>query len=65
MNGIPTKQRNFRHGSIRRRLEVLRMLLATGKGRTFLDGRARAIKLAILALLAAGVAVTLLLARGG
>lgn len=61
LNGIHPKQRNFRHGSIEKRLEYLAALYRSGRGRAALDRHMRRIKMAIWALPAAGVAAALAL----
>lgn len=61
LNGIHPKQRNFRHGSIQRRLDYLAGLHQSGAGCVRVDRAIRRIKMGIWALLAVGVAVTLVL----
>lgn len=55
LNGIDPARRNFRHGSIKHRLEYLDRLLRSGAGRAPTDRGVRRVKLAIWALLAAGI----------
>ncbi len=65
LNGIPPTQRNFRHGSIDRRVKRLARLAASGAGRATVDGNVRRIKAGIWALLAAGIAATTFASRLG
>ena len=58
-NGIPPTRRNYRHGSILRRVNFLAELLAGTAGRAKVDRQMRPIKLAIWALLAGGIAATM------
>ncbi len=58
-NGIPPTRRNYRHGSIQRRVNYLVELLASTAGREKLDRQIRLIKLGILVLLAGGIVATL------
>ncbi|MCE5328604.1 MAG: M48 family metallopeptidase [Planctomycetaceae bacterium] len=60
LNGHDPGQYNWRHGSIQSRVDYLRDLAAAGGTRRQIDRQVRAIKLAILALAAAAVAMSLL-----
>lgn len=57
-NGIPPTRRNYRHGSIQRRVNYLVELLASAAGAGKVDRQIRLIKLGILVLLAGGIVVT-------
>jgi len=57
LNAISLSRRNFRHGSIRRRVRYLAGLLARGAGPAAIDHRVALIKAGIWALLAVGVAL--------
>lgn len=57
-NGIPPTRRNYRHGSIQRRVDYLIELLASTAGAQKLDRQIRLIKLGILVLLAGGIVAT-------
>ena len=59
LNGIRPTQRNFRHGSIKRRLDYLAALHNSGEGRARVDRSIRRIKLAVWALLGLGIAAAL------
>ena len=59
LNGIPPTRRNYRHGSIQRRVNYLVELLASAAGADKVDRQIRLIKLGILVLLAAGIVATL------
>ncbi|MCE5278390.1 MAG: M48 family metallopeptidase [Planctomycetaceae bacterium] len=60
LNGHDPAQYNWRHGSIQSRVDYLRDLAAAGGTRRQIDRQVRAIKLAILALAAAAVAMSVL-----
>ncbi len=60
-NGIPLERRNYRHGSIRRRVDYLASLAAAGVGPGPTDRAVRRVKIGIWILLAAGVAAAVLL----
>jgi len=60
LNGIAPERRNFRHGPIQHRVDFLRRLAATGRGRAEVDRRIRIVKIAAAALLVLGAAGMLL-----
>jgi STE24 endopeptidase len=57
-NGTPVSQRNWRHGSIARRMSYLLFLGGTGGTRNEIDRLVRRIKLGLWILAAAGIALT-------
>ncbi|OPX22960.1 MAG: hypothetical protein B1H04_04290 [Planctomycetales bacterium 4484_123] len=65
LNGISPTKRNFRHGSIQSRLDYLTRLAARGMGPAEVDRQVQAIKLALWALLAAGLAALAAVAATG
>ena len=67
LNGIGPQKRNYRHGSIARRVATVWALLEAGAGPAAVDRRIGRIKLALWGLLAIGLAVGLLwiLRHGG
>ncbi|MHC4983795.1 MAG: M48 family metallopeptidase [Planctomycetota bacterium] len=60
INGIPMNQRGWRHGSIASRVSYILWLGSTGGSRRGIDRVVGRIKLAILLMLACGVALTVL-----
>jgi STE24 endopeptidase len=57
LNGIPVRQRSWRHGSIATRIDYVLWLASTGGSRRSIDRVVRRIKLAIWLLLAGAVAI--------